>query len=128
MVISTAAVLLNGVLSVALARPLGVFGVAFATSTAAALTTWLLVRSVKEELPEYRFFALGGTMRKCILALALCGLSVWGLGEVLPDAALARVVVRILGGCAVYGLALLALRCREVLDLLALAKERLGKS
>ena len=127
MVISTASVALNMVLSLLLSRFFGIIGVTVATSASAALATALLVRSVKAELPDYRFFAMGPSLWKCAAALVVSGLAVWGLGLFLPAGLpiLIRAGTRILGGCLVYVLVLLALRCGELTELLTLAREKL---
>ena len=124
MVISTVSVILNMILSVLLSRFLGIFGVTFATSVSAALATVLLVRSVKSMLPEYRFFSMGSSLPKCVMALVLCGMTAWGTGMLPVSAVLIRTLVRVLAGCAVYVLALLVLRCRELTELIAALRQR----
>ncbi len=127
MVISTVSVALNMALSLILSRFFGVFGVTVATSASAALATALLVRSVKAELPEYRFFSMGPSLWKCLLALCLSALAIWGLGEIVAAGALIRAAVRIVAGCGVYVLVLLVLRCAELTELLDLAKAKLKR-
>jgi putative peptidoglycan lipid II flippase len=127
MVISICSVALNVVLSLVLSRFVGILGVTAATSLSSILSVVLLVMTSKRYLPEFRFFSCWRTLLKCAGALAAAAAVVVLIGRMSPLSAFLRTVVEIVSGCCVYVLALLVLRCRELLELLQAAKGKLRK-
>lgn len=70
MIANIISVFLNAILSIILARVIGIFGVSFATSVSAILTSMILNRSLKKYIPEFRF----ATMKRMILKVIISAL------------------------------------------------------
>lgn len=127
MMISIAAVMMNVVLSIALAPVIGVLGISLATSLSGILSVLLLVVTAKRYMPDFRFFACRTAMLKCALALIPCALVVYAVSGFFGGSTFVKVALELFLGCAVYGAALLLLRCRELLEVLHMVTARLRK-
>jgi len=71
MIANILSVILNAVLSIILAKYIGIFGVSFATSVSAILTSMILNKSLKKYLPEFRFSEMKRMILKVIIAALL---------------------------------------------------------
>jgi putative peptidoglycan lipid II flippase len=127
MVISICSVVLNIVLSLILSQFVGILGVTAATSLSSILSVVLLVLSVRRFLPEFRFFSCWRALVKCALSLLPTAAVVLLVSRFSSLPPFPRTVVEIILGCCVYVLALLVLRCQELLSLLQAAKAKLRK-
>lgn len=127
MLISMAAVGMNVVLSLILAQVIGVMGITLATSLSAVLSVVLLVVTAKRYMPDFRFFSCRTAIWKCAVALVPCVIAVLWAGTCFQGNVLLRVALELFLGCAVYGVALVCLRCREVLEFAGLITARLRK-
>jgi putative peptidoglycan lipid II flippase len=118
MIISICAVVLNIVLSLILSRFVGILGVTAATSLSAILSVVLLVVTSKRYIPEFEFFSCRTALLKCAVALVFSGIAVVFLNRTIQSGVLIRTVAEIVGGCALYIIVLLVLRCKELLELI----------
>lgn len=71
MIANIISVVVNAVLSIILARFIGIFGVSFATSASAILTSMILNKSLKKYIPEFRFSSMKRMILKVIIASLL---------------------------------------------------------
>ncbi len=126
MIASGVACLINGILSLILARFVGVFGVSLATSLSVILTIWLLNRSVKKYLPEFRLSCMALFFCKAGIAALAGGAAAFGAAYLLKGAS---VILRFGAGtiacCLVYLPMLYLLRCREWTDFIRELKGQL---
>ena len=114
MAANIAAVVLNAALSLLLAPYIGVLGVALATSLSVILTIFLLNRSVKKYLPNFRFLS----MSKLLIKLAVAGTATAATAVMMRQMLHASPIVEFLvcasAAMLVYALALVLMRCEEL--------------
>ena len=127
MLANVAAVALNAVLSVVLARFIGVLGIALATSLSVLLTIFLLDRSARKYIPQHRFSALLPLFARVAAACVAAGAAAVFLRGLLPFGLLPRFLATSALTAAVYLAALLALRCPELTETLGALRARLDK-
>ena len=113
-VIMALTVLLNLVASMIPSRFWGIFGITAATSLSSILAVALLVLTSRRYIGDFRFFAQWRTYGKIVIAGAVCAVCVWLAGQLFPASPLLNTGIRIVVGCLVYFLALLAVGCDEV--------------
>ena len=128
MLISVAAVGTNVILSLSLFRVIGVMGITLSTSLSAVLSVVLLVVTAKRYMPEFRFFSCRTAIWKCAVALIPSAAAVCWAGTCFADSVLLRVMLELFLGCAVYGVMLLCLRCKELTEFVGMAAARVRKN
>ncbi|MBO1266316.1 murein biosynthesis integral membrane protein MurJ [Proteiniclasticum sp. SCR006] len=118
---------LNIVLNLILSRFLGIGGLALGTSISAAVTTYLLVRSLRKKMVH---FGLRDTMRKIVkitFASLVMGAAAYGLMEILSSQMSSNLslTISILLSGALYFVLILSLRIDEVRNVMRLFREKL---
>ncbi len=133
MIASLLSCLLNVGLSFLLARWIGVIGVSLATSLSVVLTIVMLNQSIKNYLPQFRFFSMAPFLIKVLIAGVLGGISAYfacGMMEGLPMILRFGCGTLICGG--VYLGALCLMRCEDLFvfikELLELLKAKLKRT
>ena len=125
MIANIAAVFLNGLLSLVLSKYIGVFGVSLATSLSIILTIFLLNRSVKKYIPEFRFTSLSVLFVKILPAGASAAIVAYFLKNMLRMKPIFEFAICAFSALAVYLIVLIVLRCRELKEFFAKVKAAL---
>lgn len=118
---------LNIILNLILSRYLGIGGLALATSTSAAVTSYLLVRSLRKKVEHFGFRATVVKIAKITFASLIMGVVAYGVFFMLSSrisSNLALVVAILLAGAAYLGLILL-LKIDEIKNIIRLLKSKL---
>ena len=118
---------LNIILNLILSRFLGIGGLALATSISAAVTSYLLVRSLRKKVEHFGFRATVAKIAKITLASLIMGAVAYGVFFILSSrisSNLSLVVAILLGGAAYLGLILL-LKIDEIKNIMRLVKSKL---
>lgn len=125
MIANISAVFLNAILSIILAKFIGVMGVSLATSLSVVLTIYLLNRSIKKYIPDFKF----SSMLKLIGKLAVSGVVTiffaTYLKNILDINILLKFLICAIGAFIVYLAMLILVRCKELNLLLSQIKEQI---
>lgn len=125
MVSNIAAVVLNAVLSFILAKYIGVMGVSLATSLSVVLTIYLLNKSVKKYIPDFKFSSLNKLLLKLTLSAVVTILATLCLKNIINTHIIIEFVLCAVVALIVYALSLFALRCEELTFLLSQIKSQI---
>ncbi len=125
MIANIIAVVLNAVLSFVLAKYVGVMGVSLATSLSVILTIYLLNKSIKKYIPDFRFSSMFKLLLKLAFACAVTIIFTVYLKSILDINMILEFVICALGALAVYAITLILIKCRELTQLLSQAKSQI---
>lgn len=125
MISNIAAVVLNAVLSFILAKYIGVLGVSLATSLSVILTIFLLNKSIKKYIPDFRFSSMYKLLIKLTIACVVTVLFTLGLKEIINTPLIIKFVICAVGALIVYGVSLIALNCEELFSLISQIKSQI---
>lgn len=125
MIANISAVFLNAALSIILARYIGVLGVSLATSLSVILTIYLLNRSVKKYIPDFKFSSMFKLIGKLAVSSLVTVIFTIYLKNILDINVLLEFLVCSVGAFLVYSLMLILVRCRELTLLLSQIKEQI---
>ncbi len=109
-----AAVFVNAVLSIILAKFIGILGISAATSLSVIFTIILLNHSVKKYIPDFKFSSMGNLIIKVSIACAVTLAFVLLMKNVLTAGILVTFIICTVSALAVYAICLILLRCREI--------------
>ena len=117
MIANILSVAINAVLSIILAKYIGIFGISFATSISVIFAIILLNKSVKKYIPSFKLSTMLPLMIKvlisCIAAFAASQL----VKNIAPDVLYIRFILSASAAGIVYLICLYVLKCRELYDL-----------
>ncbi len=125
MIANISAVVLNGVLSLILAKYIGVMGVSLATSLSVILTIFLLNKSIKKYIPNFKFSTMLRLLLKLTPACIVTILFTLLLKRFLDVNIIIEFIICTSGGLVVYLLSLLLVKCEELMLLISQGKELL---
>ena len=114
MLANGSALVVNILLSLAFSRIIGVMGITLGTSLSVLTTVCILNKSVKKYIPEFRFRDMGKMCAKILAASVLTYISVKAFSNLLAINLVVKFALCSVLGFAVYTAALLALRCKEL--------------
>lgn len=113
MLANMGAVAINGVLSLILARYLGIFGISLATSVSVLFSIAVLNKTVKKYLPDFRFLSIYKLLIKTVSA-SVCALAVALLIRQIGTNPLIKTVLCVMLSGGTYVIVLVVLRCGEL--------------
>ncbi|WP_312654119.1 murein biosynthesis integral membrane protein MurJ [Proteiniclasticum sp.] len=118
---------LNIVLNLILSRYLGIGGLALATSISAAVTTYLLVRSLRKKVQHFGFRDTVVKIFKIAVASIIMGIVAYGLFSALSSRISSNLslVISISFAGATYFIMILLLKIDEIKNIIRLVKDKL---
>ena len=125
MIANIVSVAVNAVLSLILAKYIGIFGISAATSISAVVTIIMLNKSVKKYIPDFRLSAMSPLIIKVVVASAAAFAVSLGVKNIAPDSYLVRFVLSAAAAGIAYLILLYVLRCRELYDLIYNARTKI---
>lgn len=117
MIANISAVVLNAVLSLILAKFVGILGVSLATSLSVILTISILNRSVKRYIPDFRFATILPLITKVVIACAASLLCAVSANNLINAGNLLNFLISAALSLAMYVAILALLRCGEFFEL-----------
>ena len=126
MIANIAAVVLNGVLSLILAKYIGIMGVSLATSLSVILTIFLLNKSIKKYIPNFRFSAMLKLLLKLTPACIVTTVFTIYLKSILDLNIIIEFAVCASGGIFVYIISLILVKCEELMVLISQIRDKFG--
>ena len=124
MIANIAAVVLNAVLSIILAKYIGVLGVSLATSLSVILTIYLLNRSVKKYIPDFKFSSMGKLLLKLAASSIVTVILTVFLKNLLNTNVIIEFAICAFGAFIVYAIMLFITKCEEFVLLLSQIKSQ----
>lgn len=118
MTANISAVALNSVLSLVLARYIGILGISLATSLSVILTIFLLNRSVKKYIPDFKLSSLSGLFARLAVSAAVTVIFSLLLKKLIILAPIAEFAVCTICSVSVYAAVLYLLKCDEFIMLI----------
>ncbi|NLC65377.1 MAG: murein biosynthesis integral membrane protein MurJ [Clostridium sp.] len=129
MVIGIIGVVINIVLNILLIGPLGIGGLALATSLSSAASTSILILRLRKKIPSFGFKEVLGKMIKITLASLIMGAEVYlsfNYFNSFMSQNLSAILSIATGGIVYLGI-ILVIGIDEVKDVIEMAKARIGK-
>lgn len=120
-----AAVILNAVLSIILAKYFGIIGISFATSISVILTVIILNKSAKRYIPDFKFFSIGTLLIKTVIASVLSLVVIILLKDLLKTALIVRFIICATTAIIVYIVSLIIMRCSELRDFITIIRSQI---
>ncbi len=118
MIANISAVAVNAVLSFVLARYIGILGISLATSLSVILTIFLLNKSIKKYIPDFKFSSLSGLFTKLTASGAITIVFALFLKKIISLPLIAEFCVCAAGSLLIYTVMLYLLRCSELIMLI----------
>lgn len=118
MIANIASVFLNAVLSIVLAKFIGIFGISLATSLSVILAIIMLNKSVKGYIPDFRFFSMAKLIIKVSSACAVSFFVIMISKNIPVSNTMIRFLTSAVSGIIVYILTLILLQCDELMVLI----------
>lgn len=128
MIANIISVIINAVLSIVLAKFIGIFGVSFATSVSAILTSMILNHSLKKYIPEFKFRSMNKMISKVIVASLLTFETVFILKDYIGINILIKFALCTLIAFITYMACLKTIECDELSSFLKAAITSIKKS
>lgn len=125
MIANISAVFLNAILSIILAKFIGVMGVSLATSLSVVLTIYLLNRSIKKYIPDFKFSSMLKLIGKLAVSSVVTIFFATYLKNILDINILLKFLICAIGAFIVYLAMLILVRCKELNLLLSQIKEQI---
>ncbi len=125
MIANIMAVFLNAFLSLVLAKFVGVLGVSLATSLSVILTIFLLNRSIKKYIPDFRFLSMSKLIFKVLLSSAVTAVCTLYLKNILNINILLEFVICAVVAIVIYSVVLYLSKCEELKLLLSQIKAQI---
>ena len=126
MIANISAVVLNAVLSFILAKYIGVMGVSLATSLSVILTIFLLNKSIKKYIPNFRFLTMLKLLLKLTPACIATILFTVYLKSILDVNIIIKFLVCASGGILIYIISLILVKCEELMVLISQIRDKFG--
>ena len=129
MVVGIIGVVINIVLNILLIGPLGIGGLALATSLSSAASTSILILRLRKKIPSFGFKEVLGKMIKITLASLIMGAEVYlsfNYFNSFMSQNLSAILSIATGGIVYLGI-ILVIGIDEVKDVIEMAKARIGK-
>lgn len=127
MLANIAAVVVNALLSLILARYIGILGISLATSISVLLTVVILNRSAKKYISDFRFFSMYRLLIKVAIAAVLALLTALFIKNTLNTNILLSFVASAAASATVYIVLLFLLKCNELNEFCISIKQQVTK-
>ncbi len=125
MLANIAAVGLNAALSIILSKYIGIMGVSLATSVSVILTIYMLNKSIKKYIPDFRLASMAKLFLKltiaCIITIALTLV----LKKLVETHIILEFAICAVGAFLIYFISLMGMKCNELITLLNQIKEQI---
>lgn len=125
MLANTASVVLNAVMSFILAKYAGIIGISLATSLSVILTIFILNKSAKRYISDFKFFSIYPLLIKTVIASVLALVTAVFMRNNLNVNILVKFVICSLSSGGVYILSLVVMRCGELKSFMLTAKAQI---
>lgn len=125
MTANIAAVILNAALSIIFAKYFGILGVSLATSVSVILTIYLLNKSIKKYIPDFKLSSMMKLFIKLTIACVVTIIFTLILKKIFVTNIILKFVICAFGALAIYVILLLILRTQELTSLLVKIKEQI---
>ena len=118
MIANIVSVILNAVMSIALANFIGILGISLATTLSVIVAIIMLNKSVKRYIPDFKFISMGILIAKVLISCAVSFFVIILLKNIPVSNTLIRFIIASAGGLGIYIIMLILLRCDELLVLI----------
>lgn len=124
MISNIIAVIINAIFSIILSKYIGVMGVSLATSISAILTIYLLNKSSKKYIPEFKFRELNSFLIKVVVASIIAFLTAIILNKYLACALIIKFIISAVMSLLIYIAILSILDCKEYREVVVAVTNR----
>lgn len=127
MIANIAAVVVNAVLSFALAKFIGILGISLATSISVFLTVAMLNRSAKKYIPDFKFFSICPLLIKVAVAATAAVFAALAVKNFAQGNIMLKFILSAGASGMIYIIVLILLRCDELKNFCVSIKNQIIK-